>query len=965
MLKQGRTSLWLALVTATALMILAACGGASPVATEPTAAPVETAVAAEPTAEPAPTEEPPTAEPEPPSVPPPSDELLHLRSGEWQWIAYAGPVEEYAIETPGNYRVTFNDDATFTAVADCNNVAGNYVASDGGEITITPGPMTLAACPEGSRSDQFVAFLGSATRYASDGDNLVLELLADGGTMTFAPAGTDESTMPAATGADLAAVLGNLTYGGVLPDYEAITLTDGFGDYEEEGGGSPYVSLAANLIATGDLDRDGNEDAVTFLVDHTTGSADFVHLVVVLNALKDPQPVVAELLGDRTPIKSLTVEDNRMIIEMLEPGPNDVACCPSQLVQRAYVLQDYRIYPLSSEVLGPVSLETLDGTSWQLVNLNGEQVNALPDIAVTLAFDEDQVSGSGGCNDYSGPVVGGDLPQSVAIGPITATERQCADEVMAQENTYLTQLANVVAWRYDFGRLALTFKGADEELGDLIFAPAAPAMAGTPAGLPAEIVTQLDTYLQSQVYTEGGIPANAAPGLVLYVKTPDGAYLNAAGVSSLEDGTPMQGSDILEIGSNTKSMTIVLLMQLVEQGLISLDDPLSKYLPEQAAALPNGDQITIRQMAQHTAGLWDYGDEIIGGGVTDSGKLEASYTPAELVQYAADNGSPYFAPGTEGQWHYSNTGYVLLGMIIEQITGQTIGDLLQTRIFDPLGMESATFLEGVPQPGEITTQGYWWTEDGQRVNTTNWNASQGWAAGAAAMTAADLARYGQALAAGELFQNPETLNEMLTFYPAAKFSVGGPYGLGLIDFAGDGTVWGHGGQTLGFQSLWYVDPAKDIVVVGLTNSASYSADAFLNVYQILTGTGALPVGPITLTPLGSLIPTTWAWKQFANPAETTDIDPAAGLKLAIGKDGSVTVNTSDCGSAFGNYTVGGGGQIDFVIDASSLTCDAGSPAAQFVQHLNDAARWSFANGRLLIELPVDGGTLVFEEAALE
>ena len=489
--------------------------------------------------------------------------------------------------------------------------------------------------------------------------------------------------------------------------------------------------------------------------------------------------------------------------------------------------------------------------------------------------------------------------------------------------------------------------------------------SATGGELPADIVSQLDTYLQSQVYTEGGIPTGAAPGLVLYVKTPDGTYLNAAGVSSLEDGTPMQGSDILEIGSNTKSMTIVLLMQLVEQGLISLDDPLSKYLPEQAAALPNGDQITIRQMAQHTAGLWDYGDEIIGGGASDPVALEAAYTPEELVQYAADKGTPYFAPGQEGQWKYSNTGYVLLGMIIEQITGQTIGDLMQTRIFDPLGMESATFLEGVPQPGEITTQGYWWNPDGQRVNTTNWNASQGWAAGAAAMTAADLATYGQALAAGELFQNPETVNEMLTFYPAAKFSVGGPYGLGLIDFAGDGTVWGHGGQTLGFQSLWYVDPAQDVVVVGLTNSATYKADAFLNVRNILQGDGALPLGPITLTPIGSLVPTTWRLTQFASPAEMTDIDPAAAPTVAIGKDGSATVNTGDCGSAIGNYTVGGGGQIDFVIDASSLTCDAESLAAQFVQHLNDAARWSYANGRLLIELPMDGGTLVFEEAALE
>ena len=105
-------------------------------------------------------------------------------------------------------------------------------------------------------------------------------------------------------------------------------------------------------------------------------------------------------------------------------------------------------------------------------------------------------------------------------------------------------------------------------------------------------------------------------------------------------------------------------------------------------------------------------------------------------------------------------------MIIESLTGETYGDLIQTRIFDPLGMESAVFLEGVPQEGEITTHGYWWQGD-EIIDTTNWNASQGWAAGAAAMTAEDLATYGKALAAGELFQNPDTLNEMLTFDPAA------------------------------------------------------------------------------------------------------------------------------------------------------------------------------------------------------
>jgi D-alanyl-D-alanine carboxypeptidase len=446
--------------------------------------------------------------------------------------------------------------------------------------------------------------------------------------------------------------------------------------------------------------------------------------------------------------------------------------------------------------------------------------------------------------------------------------------------------------------------------------------------------------------------------LVLLVETPEGRYLNAAGAANLEDGTPMRADDILEIGSNTKSMTVVLLMQLVEEGLISLDDPLSKWLPEQAASLPNGDQITLRQMANHTAGLWDYGDDIIGGGVDDPAKLEKTYTPEELVQYAVENGEPYFTPGQEGMWKYSNTGYVLLGMVIEKVTGKSVSELYRTRIFDPLGMESATFIEGVPGDGEITTHGYWWTEDGRRVDTTNWNASQGWAAGAAAMTAADLATYAKGLAAGKLFKNPETLKEMLTFNPAAKYSVGGPYGLGLIDFSGDGKVWGHGGQTLGFQSLWYTDPESGIVVVGLTNSAAYKADAFVNVLNILKG-GALPLNAFTLLPIGSLIPTKWEWVQFSNPAETTDVDASTGLKLAITKDQSVTVESSDCGQASGSYTVDAG-NIDFQIDPSTLTCDANSPAGKFVQYLNDAVKWHFDNGGLVIELPADGGTLVFK-----
>ena len=490
-----------------------------------------------------------------------------------------------------------------------------------------------------------------------------------------------------------------------------------------------------------------------------------------------------------------------------------------------------------------------------------------------------------------------------------------------------------------------------------------PVASETPSGLPADIAAQLDSYLQSQVYTAGGDPKLAAPGLVLLVDTPEGRYMNAAGVANLENGTPMKASDILEIGSNTKSMTIVLLMQLVEQGLISLDDPLSKYLPEQAAMLPNGDQITIRQMAQHTAGLWDYADEIMADGITDPAKLVQGYTPEEIVQYAAEKGTPYFTPGEEGKWHYSNTGYILLGMIIEKITGEKLGDLMQARIFDPLELKSAVLLNDVPQKGEITTSGYWWQENGEMVDTTNWNGSQGWAAGSVVMTAEDLATYAKALAAGEFFQNPDTLNEMLTFNQAALFNVGGAYGLGLLDFAGDGSVWGHAGQTLGFQSLWFVDPENGSVVVGLTNSATYDATNLLNVLNIVEGKGAQPISALTLRPIGQYVGTTWTWEQLVTPADATNID-AAGLNILINKDGSVVVNSADCGQANGTYTSTGIGNISFDIDDYSLTCADDSQAEQLVKYLNEATSWSFNNGSLLIELPADAGTLVFKNPPL-
>ena len=349
-----------------------------------------------------------------------------------------------------------------------------------------------------------------------------------------------------------------------------------------------------------------------------------------------------------------------------------------------------------------------------------------------------------------------------------------------------------------------------------------------------KISTELDSFLMEHYATDGSDPATRAPGLVLLVDTPDGQYLNAVGVQSLETQIAMRTGDVFEIGSNSKSFTIVLLMQLQEQGVLSIDQRLNEWLPEWAEKIPYGDEVTLRQLAGHTSGIWDYGDPVITESAETPEKLREYFSPEQLVQYAVKNGTPDFAPGAEGQWNYTNTGYILLGMIIEKAAGASLDDLYQSQIFEPLDLKSAKFLTRSPDIGEIVEGYYWTAPDNRIINTTFWNVSQGWAAGGIIMTAEDLATYGKALAAGEFFENDDTLQTMLEFNPDAEGGIM-PFGLGLIDFSKLGAegYWGHEGQTAGFQTLWLTNPELGVTIVGLSNSANFSGFYFLEVAKIL------------------------------------------------------------------------------------------------------------------------------------
>jgi D-alanyl-D-alanine carboxypeptidase len=333
--------------------------------------------------------------------------------------------------------------------------------------------------------------------------------------------------------------------------------------------------------------------------------------------------------------------------------------------------------------------------------------------------------------------------------------------------------------------------------------PAAPS--GLPP-LPAEQAAALAAAVRT------AFPEAAAPGIIAGVMTPEGIWTGAWCEADPDSGAPMEVGMHTRIGSVTKTFTGTVLLQLAEDGALSLDDPIGRYVE----GLPNGDSITLRQLATMTSGLLSYtrADAFLDRFFEDP---TLTYTPAELVEFAVP-GSPIFAPGAE--FDYSNTNTVLLGMVIEQVTGQPIGEVFAERVFAPLGL-GGTFWPGAetalpePFPQGFTLQGNAATPEAPS-NATHWNPSWGWTAGGMVSTLGDLLVYGQALGTGRGLLGPETQQERLRSFPE-------PAGYGLAMGCVDGWI-GHTGELPGYNTTVFYDTTTDTTVVVQANSDIPSGD---------------------------------------------------------------------------------------------------------------------------------------------
>ncbi|AVH59450.1 MULTISPECIES: serine hydrolase domain-containing protein [Streptomyces] len=330
--------------------------------------------------------------------------------------------------------------------------------------------------------------------------------------------------------------------------------------------------------------------------------------------------------------------------------------------------------------------------------------------------------------------------------------------------------------------------------------PSDPVRTLTPA-----VKRQLDAAVR-QVMREAHVP-----GVTVGIWTPSqGTYVKSFGVADKSNGQKMSPDLYLRIGSETKTFTVTALLKLVDEGKVGLDDPIGTYVD----GVPNGDEITLRELAGMRSGLFNYSED------PDFFKALTSdpqrpFTPRQLLDYAFRH-PVLFPPGEK--FSYCNTNLILLGLVVEKAGGLPIEDYVQRNVLDPAGMHHTLFPTDAAFPTPHA-QGYTnQTANGKIADTADWNPSWAWAAGAMISTLHDLRIWAPTVATGVLpdgkaLISPATQKQRLTTPPTTIPGAG--YGLGIFNVHG----WiGHNGSLPGYESLTVFLPSARATLVVLLNT---------------------------------------------------------------------------------------------------------------------------------------------------
>ncbi|KRQ24441.1 MULTISPECIES: serine hydrolase [Mycobacteroides] len=320
------------------------------------------------------------------------------------------------------------------------------------------------------------------------------------------------------------------------------------------------------------------------------------------------------------------------------------------------------------------------------------------------------------------------------------------------------------------------------------------------ADLDAQTSAKLDTAINEV------LSSAAVPGAIVGVWGPKGQYVRAFGLANTTTRAPMRTDFYHRIGSVTKTFTVTAVLQLVDEGKVGLDDPIAKYVDK----VPGGDEITLRQLARMQSGLFNYSMSLVF-----NRDLEADprrrYSTQQLLDYAF--AQPPNFPAGQG-YEYSNTNAVLLGQVVEKVSGQSLPAFVREHITEPLGLKHTSFPDTstIPDPH---AQGYTQlTPTGPLIDSTDWSPSWASWAGAMISTLEDLRIWVPALATGKLL-TPATQQQRLQTVAMPPVPDDIRYGLGIFDAHG----WiGHNGSIPGYQTLAIYSPAEQTTVVALLNT---------------------------------------------------------------------------------------------------------------------------------------------------
>ncbi len=378
--------------------------------------------------------------------------------------------------------------------------------------------------------------------------------------------------------------------------------------------------------------------------------------------------------------------------------------------------------------------------------------------------------------------------------------------------------------------------------------------AGAAAAAPGDVAQSPPGHQNQREALQNALDAvveAGVPGVIAEVRDERGVWRGSSGVANVHHEREPRKDGRFRVGSVTKTFVATTVLQLVDEGDVELNAPIERYLP---GIIPGDQGITVRQLLNHTSGLYNYTLDMFPGKTLKEVRRNIqelrfrTFQPQELVDMAMRH-EPEYQPPENGSW-YSNTNYVLLGMLIEEATGNEPATEIRQRIIRPLGMQHTSLPEWNPFIVGPNAHGYEDFPEAPPLDVTTYSPSWARTAGAIISTTSDLNSFYDALLTGQLLP-PELLQKMKT---TTKLPGGLTYGLGLMSLPGcGGKIWGHTGGVPGFTTYSFTSPDGGTQVTmsvteGLTLAVTPKAARALNNVLVTTFCEAAPTTSVTPQP---------------------------------------------------------------------------------------------------------------------